>query len=105
MRANPLFTSLDADGQQRIRIEFDGQSMSVLDNIPLASALLEAGVEHTRCTVISGAPRSAYCMMGVCFDCLVLIDDVAQQACQVRTRAGLQVSRLTIAIVEGAGND
>jgi predicted molibdopterin-dependent oxidoreductase YjgC len=105
MSAEPLFTSLDADDQRRICIEFDGQSMSVLADVPLASALLEAGVEYTRRTPASAAPRNAYCMMGVCFDCLVLIDGVSQQACQVQTRAGLRITRHVIDMAEDANDD
>ena len=37
-----------------------------------------------RSTAVSGAPRLPYCMMGVCFDCLVTIDGVGnRQGCLV----------------------
>lgn len=98
MVTEPLFKSLEAQDQPRVCIEFDGQSLSVLEHVPLASALLEVGVAYTRCTPTSAAPRNAYCMMGVCFDCVVLIDGVSQQACQVPTRAGLRVSRHVIKV-------
>jgi predicted molibdopterin-dependent oxidoreductase YjgC len=105
MGAEPLFTSLDGDDQVRVSIEFDGQAISVLDNVPLASALLEAGVEYTRRHPVSAAPRNAYCMMGVCFECLVSIEGVLQQACQVPTRSGLCVSRHAIHPAEEASDE
>ena len=37
----------------------------------VAAALLAAGIDHCRTTPVSGAPRAPYCLMGVCFDCLV----------------------------------
>ncbi|EKT4532747.1 (2Fe-2S)-binding protein [Pseudomonas sp. 22373] len=90
MATSPLFRSLDARSSEVV-IEFDGKQISVADDTNLAAALLEAGVEVTRKTAVSGASRTAYCMMGVCFECLVEIDGVSRQACQVRTQAGLKV--------------
>ena len=43
---------------------------------------------------MSGAPRAPYCMMGVCFDCLMTIDGVAsRQACLVPVREGMRIER------------
>ena len=53
---------------------------------------LAAGFEHCRRTPISGAPRAPYCMMGVCFECLVTIDGVGnRQGCLVAVREGMRV--------------
>jgi predicted molibdopterin-dependent oxidoreductase YjgC len=90
MATKPLFRSLD-DSSSEVTIEFDGKLINVPDGINLAAALLGAGVTPTRKTPVSDSPRTAYCMMGVCFECLVLIDGVSRQACQVRTEAGLKV--------------
>jgi sarcosine oxidase subunit alpha len=39
-----------------------------------------------------GAPRAPYCLMGVCFDCLVTIDGVgSRQACLVPVQRGMNV--------------
>lgn len=91
MATSPLFRSLDAS-TSKVLIEFDGKQISVADDTNLAAALLEAGVDVTRKTAVSGASRTAYCMMGVCFECLVEIDGVSRQACQVRTHPGLKVT-------------
>ena len=41
---------------------------------------------------MSGKPRAPYCLMGVCFDCLVTIDGVgSRQACLVPVREGMAV--------------
>ena len=41
---------------------------------------------------VSGAPRLPYCMMGVCFDCLVTIDGVGnRQGCLVPVAEGMQI--------------
>jgi D-hydroxyproline dehydrogenase subunit gamma len=76
----------------RVRITLDGSPLDVPAGASLAAALLAAGVEHTRTTPVSGAPRAPYCMMGVCFDCLVEIDGHPnRQACLTPVQAGMQV--------------
>lgn len=90
MAGDALFRSLDQTGP-RVTIEFNGQPLDVPADVTLAAALLDAGIRQTRQTPVSGSPRTAYCMMGVCFDCLVLIEGVSRQACQVRTQPGLRV--------------
>ncbi len=75
-----------------VRIAFDGVSLDVAAGQSVAAALLTAGVRVTRQTPVSGVPRTAYCMMGVCFDCLVMIDGQAnRQACMVTVRDGMRV--------------
>ncbi len=75
-----------------VRIAFDGASRDVAAGQSVAAALLTAGVRVTRQTPVSGVPRTAYCMMGVCFDCLVVIDGRAnRQACRVTVRDGMRV--------------
>lgn len=75
-----------------VRITLDGTPMDVPAGASLAAALLAAGVRRTRSTPVSGAPRAPYCMMGVCFDCLVEIDGRPnRQACLVCVTAGMQV--------------
>jgi D-hydroxyproline dehydrogenase subunit gamma len=45
---------------------------------------------------VSGARRAPYCMMGVCFECLVTIDGVGnRQACLIPARAGMRVETQT----------
>lgn len=104
MATSPLFRSLEAS-TSKVLIEFDGKQIRVADDTSLAAALLEAGVDVTRKTAVSGASRTAYCMMGVCFECLVEIDGVSRQACQVRTHAGLKVTSHFPAATKGGTHD
>ena len=42
----------------------------------------------------SGEPRAPYCMMGVCFECLLVIDgEPSQQGCLVQVRPGMRIAR------------
>ncbi|MBJ2346412.1 MULTISPECIES: (2Fe-2S)-binding protein [Pseudomonas] len=93
MSADSLFRSL-AVAQQNVSIEFEGQPLSVPDKVSLAAALLASGIRHTRESAISGRPAAPYCMMGVCFECLVQVDGQANvQSCLVPVRAGMRVRR------------
>lgn len=58
----------------------------------VAAAMLASGVVQCRTSAVSGAPRAPYCMMGVCFDCLVTIDGIGnRQACLTRVRDGMRI--------------
>jgi sarcosine oxidase subunit alpha len=73
-------------------IAVDGVPVAARPGDTVAAALLAAGLDSTRCTPVSGSPRAPYCMMGVCFECLVTIDDVGnRQACLIPVRDGMRV--------------
>jgi predicted molibdopterin-dependent oxidoreductase YjgC len=58
----------------------------------VAVALLAAGVNTTRTTAASGAPRGPYCMMGACFECLAEVDGVANvQTCMTEVRDDMRI--------------
>lgn len=77
-----------------VRFSFDGQDVEARAGDSIAAALLAAGADRLRSTPISGRPRLPYCLMGVCFDCLVEIDGEAnRQACMVEATEGMQVRR------------
>jgi D-hydroxyproline dehydrogenase subunit gamma len=77
-----------------IRFTFDGREIEAREGDSVAAALVAAGVGPIRSSVVSGEPRAPYCMMGVCFECLVEIDGLAnRQACMVVVQPGMQVSR------------
>lgn len=82
-----------ADGARReVTIHFDGQPVSAREGDSVAAALLAAGHAATRTTPGGGEPRGPYCMMGVCFDCLVEIDGTSNvQACMTLVRDGMKV--------------
>lgn len=87
-----LFRTDAAAAAQRVAIQFDGASLHVPAGLSVAAALLANGARATRTTPVGGAPRAPYCMMGVCFECLVEIDGVAnQQGCLTIVRDGMQV--------------
>lgn len=80
--------------EQPIQIFVDERPLTCRAGDSVAAALLAAGIDACRETVVSGRARGPYCMMGVCYDCLVEIDGVAnRQGCMTPVREGMQVRR------------
>jgi predicted molibdopterin-dependent oxidoreductase YjgC len=77
-----------------VMVEVDGTTCAARTGDTVASVLLLSGDGPMRRSVVSGAPRAAYCMMGVCFECLVEIDGVpSQQGCLVQVQPGMRIKR------------
>ena len=73
-------------------IHVEGKAVTAREGDSVSAALLASGLDVRRATAVSGARRLPYCMMGVCFDCLVTIDGVGnRQACLVHVRDGMVV--------------
>ncbi len=82
-----------SDGK-RVTITVDGEEVEARAGESVAAAVLAHADGATRTTPVSGAPRAPYCMMGVCFECLMEIDGQPnRQACMVRVRDGMTVKR------------
>ena len=77
---------------ETVAFTIDGRPASARAGDSVAAALLANGVTACRNTPVSGAARGPYCMMGVCFDCLVTIDGTGnRQGCQIRVAPGMAV--------------
>jgi len=86
-----MFKRLADDGAA-VALTIDGKTVQARSVDTVAAALLAAGLDRCRTTPVTGAPRLPYCLMGVCFDCLVTIDGVgSRQACLVPVREGMKV--------------
>jgi predicted molibdopterin-dependent oxidoreductase YjgC len=73
-------------------IYFDERPIRCRSDESVAAALLAAGIERFRSTPVRSSDRMPYCMIGVCFDCLVEIDGQAdRQACLVPVVDGMKV--------------
>lgn len=77
-----------------LTLTFEGRPVAARDGDSVASALLAAGIRSTRQTPRSGAGRGPYCMMGACFECLAVVDGVANvPTCLTPVRDGMRVER------------
>jgi D-hydroxyproline dehydrogenase subunit gamma len=77
----------------RLSLTVDGRTVDAYEGETVAAVLLAEGHVATRETR-SGSPRGVYCGMGVCFDCLVVVDGVPNtRACVTWVREGMDVAR------------
>ena len=74
-----------------ITVTIDGRALEVEPGTTVAAALLNHDVTAFRSSV-RGAPRGPLCGMGICFECRVTVNGVAQvRACLVECTSGMIV--------------
>ena len=85
----------DAASSPSVTVTVDGVAVDAREGDTVAAALLAAGIVAFRTTAIGGAPRGPYCLMGVCYECLVEIDGAPnRQACMTRVAPGMRIALL-----------
>ncbi len=89
-----MFKFPQEDNPDTVTVNIEGSEVSVPQNCSVASAVLASGFGHTRTTPVSNSPRAPLCMMGVCYECLMIIDGQAnRRACQETVREGMHIER------------
>ena len=78
---------------------FEGREIAAEPGQSIGAALIAAGYRSWRTTRHRNEPRGIFCGIGICFDCLVTVNDRPnQRACQVEAHDGDRVT-----VQEGAG--
>lgn len=73
---------------------FEGTTIIAIAGETVATALLASGVYATGTRPVSGQDRGPFCLIGVCFECLMEIDGLAnQRACQTIVQENMSVRR------------
>jgi predicted molibdopterin-dependent oxidoreductase YjgC len=68
---------------------FDGEDIAAEPGKSVGAALIAAGHLAWRTTRHAGAPRGVFCGIGICFDCLVVVNGRPnQRACLTEVRDG-----------------
>ncbi|SHI36123.1 (2Fe-2S)-binding protein [Pollutimonas bauzanensis] len=89
-----LHEAQHALSQQPVTITIDGRPVQCREGDSVAAALFAAGFNSCRDTPVNATPRGPFCMMGVCYDCLVSIDGQPnQQGCMTPARTGMNIER------------
>jgi predicted molibdopterin-dependent oxidoreductase YjgC len=86
-----------SDRGEALKIEVDGVPVGAFAGENVAAALMAAGIVRLRESPRAGSPRGAFCLMGVCQECRVIIDGRLQQACLIEVREGMSVQLKDIA--------
>ena len=87
---------LAGPGPEPIELLFEGTTVLAAPGDSVAAAILAAGHASTRTTPVSGERRGPFCMMGICFECLLEIDGIPnRQGCMVTAENGMTVRRMS----------
>lgn len=85
---NPVATA------DTVTIHFEDEAYVVPAGVTVAAALLGHDDDHFCQSAADQDKRSPYCLMGVCFECLVEIDGIRnRQACLEPVFEGMHVKR------------
>ncbi len=87
-----MFKRLDKNPENLVSIFIDGKPFSVAIGETVAAAVLVSGIRYTRSTPVSNTPRAPFCLMGVCYECLMVINGQPnQRACREYVREGMRI--------------
>lgn len=88
------FNRLPTHDGQWVTVWVEGQAIKVRSHDSAAAAVLAAGLSASRTSVVSGSARAPYCMMGVCFECLLEINGEENvQGCMTQVSEGMHIRR------------
>lgn len=77
---------------KEVTIDLDGESVTAFEGESVAAVMMVEGSVAMR-TTTEGQPRGVFCGMGVCFDCLVVVDGVPNtRACMTWVKDGMQIT-------------
>ena len=82
----------ELDAAAEVEVLVDGRTVRVPAHGSAALAAMLAVAGGTRNSPATGEPRAPYCMMGVCFECLLVIDDQpSRQGCMIPVQPGMRI--------------
>ncbi len=80
------------DAPAGVTVFVAGQPVRMAAGESAAAAVLLADLGFSRSHPVDGGARLPYCMMGVCFECLMVIDGApGRQGCLVPVREGMRI--------------
>ncbi|NTE89370.1 (2Fe-2S)-binding protein [Agrobacterium rubi] len=88
-----MFRKLHNPSGEAVTVFVDGSPVSAETTETVATILLRQAPLWSRTTPVSETRRAPYCMMGVCFDCLAVVDGILVQTCLAPVREGMQIQR------------
>lgn len=92
LRVSPAHDRAGVVRDTRFELSFDGQSIPAYPGETIGAALVAAGITTFRTTRRLGRPRGLFCGIGICFDCLLVVDGSPnQRACLTPARPGMVV--------------
>ncbi len=76
---------------RKITLVVNGRKMSAYEGESVHAVLTAAGIRNFRISK-TGKPRGVFCGMGICYECLVTIDNISdQRACMTLVRDNMKI--------------
>lgn len=89
-----MFRKLHDPGPATVTVHIDGLPVIAEAGESVAAVLLRQAEGWSRTTPVSQSRRAPYCMMGVCFECLVEVDGCGSvQGCLTPVQDGMRIVR------------
>lgn len=78
--------------KREVTFTFNGKPFKGIEGQSIAASLMAAGVRELRKTRFEEEPRLIFCGIGICFDCVVVVNGIAnQRACLVEISEGAKI--------------
>jgi hypothetical protein len=84
----------------RVTFTFDGREITAEPGQTIGAALIAAGIRSSRRTRFDAAPRGLFCGIGICFDCIAVVNGRPN----IRLCGALAVEGDQVQTQEGAGH-
>ena len=89
-----MFRKISPPSTPPLTLSIDGKSVTAERGETVASVMMRQADPSCRHTPVHGSSRAPFCMMGVCFDCLAIVDGASStQSCLVPVAEGMCVER------------
>ena len=83
---------MSTSAKREVTFTFNGETFKGVEGQSIAAALMATGVRELRKTRFDEEPRLIFCGIGVCFDCVVVVNGVAnQRACLIEIVEGAKI--------------
>lgn len=81
-----------AKEREEVTIFVDGRPVKAIEGEPIASALMAAGITTLRKTWKKREPRGYFCGIGLCTDCMMIVDGrLNTRTCVTFVKNGMKV--------------
>lgn len=79
--------------REPVQFTFEGETVTAWTGDSIAMALYAADRATLRASSREGEPRGVLCNMGICYECLVVVDGATVRSCTTLVRPGMAVQR------------
>lgn len=87
-----MFKQIIDKETETLTIYVNGAPVQAIVGETVAGVVLRLSSPVIRKTPIKGQERAPYCLMGVCFECLAIVDgEASSQTCMIPVRHGMKV--------------